>query len=496
MKSILCDFTGTVRVKGRSRYAEASWQGGEWTTVDGVLVEKSSVFSEVGSGMVSDVLHGRNACCFTYGEERRGQTEVMGGAESSPGLMANVTDSLLSHVTKINSTGKDKAFLQLSLFALSDETAEITDLLNASPETQNIGNYSVWQDPLRGPVVPDVSSLVLQSTSQFSDVTQFSSASALFAATLSLAPPCSHTIYHATLFKATKTDEDEIEHQISNIRLVLLSQKQATGTGFCGVRRIVDGLLSAQLDPSLVESLRTLVKANVLTYLLCECLGGNCVTTSLGFLGDDASVSDAVLKFAKDARNLKGIVQSNTSKHEVVVTEISRQIASAEERLKQAEEEDGASTGSAKDEGAVSTPNWASSIALRRSAIMLLTRLKACCMSDGTLSKADLSLAVLDKGVAKGEGRRKGGPRSYLHSSPPPSPVQKGEREKGGVGSVGEDGAAGAGREVAEAVATANALRHENRALLNRITALEARKEPAQPMTNLYGTVQRMGSRV
>eukprot|EP00659_Diplonema_papillatum_P022841 gene22841-35003_t len=121
-----------------------------------------------------------------------------------------------------------------------------------------------------------------------------------------------------------------------------------------------DGLVEAQVnkdvDRAKLLQLRALVKENTLTYLMCESLGGNCVTTALGFI-DATLVPKAArtLDFAERVRALTGTVRANYSDHDTAVTEIERQISQAEARNRKGSD--------------LASVDWESNIQLRQEAI-------------------------------------------------------------------------------------------------------------------------------
>ena len=486
LRSIVCDFGGSCRVRGRSSGAEVCCNSGEggWASVDGVIQERAAVYEEVGLPMVEDVLSGRNACVFTHGEEGAGELDVVAGGngapDSPPGLLAELTAALAHAVGEVNaateSTG-ERALLQISLFSVSP-TDEVSDLLGSLGDTplprdneggggsaaaaaaagaggtSGSGNpFSVWQDPLRGPVIADVTSLSVLSPDDLPAVGPWPSADTLFPAAGPIDAANAHTIYQATVFRtraevgdgdAAEATAADVTHQISNLRVCLLAQRRTLNSGFDCLSRIVDGLADARQNPSLLSNLRGLVKQSVLTYLMSECLGGNCVTTALGFLGTNTPSSVETLHFAAKARHLTGIVGRNASNHQDAVVEILRQIAEAEDRQKHADDSGSGAAGGASGGGGgggggggpfagsanasfalddsfqIATPDWDSSIALRKHSIDLLERLK----------DASLQSSLVSRQQQQQQQRQRQQQENDAASSLPPPPPHADEEEE------------------------------------------------------------------
>eukprot|EP01063_Lacrimia_lanifica_P006840 TRINITY_DN14311_c0_g1_i2.p1 TRINITY_DN14311_c0_g1~~TRINITY_DN14311_c0_g1_i2.p1 ORF type:complete len:847 (+),score=219.73 TRINITY_DN14311_c0_g1_i2:70-2610(+) len=365
-----------VRVRGRGEGdAEISYFGDEWVAVDGVLpsIASEDTHEELGAYMCEDVRKGQNTCCFTYGEPECGQAELM------LSLMQATTKDLLKSVEDANRQGGVAASLQVSLFELSVDE-QVKDHLN--PTGGEIGSYSLLQDPLRGPVVPNVRSLQLTSVADF-DAQLPQAFFMRLGETVDLT--AAHVVYQATLYwarerAASPKTRQGVSHQVSNMRIFLLSQNRAAGGEiFAPLLEIVDGLADAA-DDAKIRHLRSLVRARALTYLMSESLGGNCATTAVGCLGSNSQSARNILKFAARARRVRGNVGQNLSDHITVVHEIRKQLDEAEGRARR-RGEDGAPPSQGTD--------WESDIAIKREAICLLEDLAAKVHTSGYPERAE-----------------------------------------------------------------------------------------------------------
>ena len=89
----------------------------------GPEVTQSQIFDASARGLLTDVLAGRNACCFAYGATGSGKTFTMTGSEEQPGLVTQTLDALFE---KADATG-DEYCVTCQYIEIYNET--IKDLL-------------------------------------------------------------------------------------------------------------------------------------------------------------------------------------------------------------------------------------------------------------------------------------------------------------------------------------------------------------------------------
>ncbi|KAJ9461455.1 Kinesin-related protein 1 [Diplonema papillatum] len=369
LQSVVCAAEGgtELRIKEQGECKEVSCTGEQWRTVDQVLgaeaqgsredrldAIRTECIAVVGIPMLNSFVNGYNTCCFSFGQPVCGQDEVLKGDAQNPGLIRYITLQLLRQLSEApHKQSNVQHVLQISLFEINQE-GNAKDLL--LPNNHSFKEYTVWQDPLRGPVLPQVTALLVKTATDFE--TEISPGL--------LGTAEGTVVFQATLYRAEgDVSSQRVTHQISTMRLVILSQQQ-NNPCWDALSTVADGLVEAQVnkdvDRAKLLQLRALVKENTLTYLMCESLGGNCVTTALGFI-DATLVPKAArtLDFAERVRALTGTVRANYSDHDTAVTEIERQISQAEARNRKGSD--------------LASVDWESNIQLRQEAIQMLERL-------------------------------------------------------------------------------------------------------------------------
>eukprot|EP00755_Sulcionema_specki_P023494 Sspe_Gene.79025::Locus_49512_Transcript_1_1_Confidence_1.000_Length_2679::g.79025::m.79025 len=299
---------------------------------------------------LEDFFGGYNTCWFTYGGQEGRQSALLLG---SAGAICTMCEGARARLTELrDSKARRHIGIKLSLFQLDGED-RVCDLLSDDAE---FTARSVWQDPLRGHVVQEITEAALEEFTP------------MMVQKLERASGEHHLMLQMTLYWTEAMPDGVLRHQISTMRVLLLAP--ITGgedeKGLSILRRVVGGLAEAQGgDVAGLGRLRTLVKESTLTYLMCECLGGNCITTLIACVaGENLQVVDETLHFAAKVRMVSGTIKPNWREHSAVCAEIERLITQVEVKAR-ASRKDGS-------EGALN--DWSQNIVLRRNAIELLKR--------------------------------------------------------------------------------------------------------------------------
>ena len=123
-------------------------------------VSQGATFDMTTNALISDVLLGKNACCFAYGATGSGKTFTMTGSTEAPGLIPHTVDALFKAASKVG----DDCTIQMQYVEIYNE--QIKDLLN--PEVGQA--LDVREAPGRGTYVSGAANVDVTSRKEVEEL--------------------------------------------------------------------------------------------------------------------------------------------------------------------------------------------------------------------------------------------------------------------------------------------------------------------------------------
>jgi hypothetical protein len=295
------------------RYAFDHVFGGDDTSFD--------VHQHTTHTLVDGVIDGCNATVFAYGQTGSGKTHTMIGNDENPGLMTLTLGDLFEKGDTVQREEGSSFTVTVSFLEVYNEV--IRDLL------QEDGNdLPLREDPLRGPVVANISEHGTDSVDEIMDLLHEGDQRRTTESTKANAVSSrSHAVLQVMI---EQRDPGQGSVKFSKLSLIdLAGSERASKTENRGIRLIEGANINRSLL-SLGNCINALGKKgqfvpyrdSKLTRLLKDSLGGNCRTVMLACITPATSSFEETLntlKYANRAKNIKTKVSKNIKnvKHQV-----------------------------------------------------------------------------------------------------------------------------------------------------------------------------------
>jgi hypothetical protein len=295
------------------RYAFDHVFGGSDTSFD--------VHTRTTHTLVDGVIDGCNATVFAYGQTGSGKTHTMIGNAENPGLMTLTLGDLFEKGDAAQVSEGGSFSVTVSFLEVYNEV--IRDLLQ-----ENGNDLPLREDPLRGPVVADISEHSTDSVDEVMELLHEGNRRRTQEATKANAVSSrSHAVLQVMI---EQRDPGLGSVKFSKLSLIdLAGSERASKTENRGIRLIEGANINRSLL-SLGNCINALGKKgqfvpyrdSKLTRLLKDSLGGNCRTVMLACITPATSSFEETLntlKYANRAKNIKTKVSKNIKnvKHQV-----------------------------------------------------------------------------------------------------------------------------------------------------------------------------------
>ena len=308
---------------------------------DGVrFATQEDVFEHAGVALLEAVISGRNACVFAYGQTGSGKTHTMLGHKSDPGLIPRIMQRLFDLVT--NGPRHIVCTVEASFLEIYNE--KVRDLLDAACTSQSSAGATFCERKVRrhpggGTFVEGLRREKVANMSDYENVMRAGTAFRTTAATsMNDQSSRSHAILqlfvsftdnrigrrrHAALNLVDLAGSERIKmSQVSGINLI---EAKNINLSLTTLRRVIDALVATTTASSSGSPAVVPYRESMLTWVLCDSLGGNCVTIMLAAVSPhmrNLEDTHSTLKYAYKAKAITCHVKVNAEKCAVTVQAI------------------------------------------------------------------------------------------------------------------------------------------------------------------------------
>ncbi|KAM7451081.1 hypothetical protein ABFA07_001449 [Porites harrisoni] len=303
----------------------------------------AKVLEEVGQFVLSSCFSGYNSCLFTYGACGSGKTHIMFGTDKSQGLMSWICENLFKRASCYDDDTSFRA--EISFLEIHKEF--VKDLLGRRRNWQDSlrvrehREFGVYVDKLTKHIVTDVSEVFGLIDKGKKNRSVCSRASDSFSSS-------SHTIF-TIRFTQARLEENLPSEIVSVIQLVDLagsksihdecSDSCSTSDGdksLMTLERVMSTLANRGSNSS-TSGPSVPYKDSALTWILKDCLGGNCRTVMLAAVSPSASCHNETLntlRFANQAKNILNDPKVIEDENVKLIKELKLEIHTLKKKLK------------------------------------------------------------------------------------------------------------------------------------------------------------------
>ena len=287
------------------------------------------VYTTIGTPMLQNTFDGYNSCLFAYGQTGSGKTYTVMGNPTDEGIAPRMGQDIFQRVKAAEKESKEVA-IEVSFLEIYNE--KVRDLLNPDPKGFEGKKLRVREHPKHGTFVEGLSQFVVTNPRDLHEMVVVGNRMRTTGATqMNLESSRSHAILTVRVTQtpeATPTDRHP-KARISHMHFVDLAgagdgeNPQNDDASLVAFRTVVGQLGEGKFGKSVSH------EKSLLTRLMKDALGGNCLTTILATISpSDAAHSGTVaaLSFVESARKAKAKAVVNAIDVQHAVTDLQREI--------------------------------------------------------------------------------------------------------------------------------------------------------------------------
>ncbi|XP_072032274.1 LOW QUALITY PROTEIN: kinesin-like protein KIF28P [Amphiura filiformis] len=288
--------------------------------------DQSTVFKDLGQGVLDNAWSGYNSTLFAYGQTGSGKSFSMVGYGVNRGIVPIFCDELFVGINKQKDSGSKTEF-EVSFSMLEIYNEAVRDLLNPNSAKGSKG-LRVREHPKKGFYVDQLKSVPVQSYAEIEDRMEEGTRNRTVAATqMNATSSRAHTIVGITFTQKSINDAGQEMAKTAICNLVdLAGSERADSTGATG-QRLKEGIginqslsslgncIAALADQAGGKKTKVPFRDSVLTKLLKNALGGNSKTVMI------AALSPADINFDETLSTLRYADRAKQIKTQAVVNE-------------------------------------------------------------------------------------------------------------------------------------------------------------------------------
>merc|ERR1712142_1045624 len=120
------------------------------------FTNQEQVFSDLGMDVIDSAFQGYNACIFAYGQTGAGKSYSMMGAQSAPGVIPRICESMYVRMGNEQVENDNKVEFKTEVSYLEIYNERVRDLLRPAQKKGDVYNLKVREHPKEGPYVQDL----------------------------------------------------------------------------------------------------------------------------------------------------------------------------------------------------------------------------------------------------------------------------------------------------------------------------------------------------